>query len=112
MAEKISRITRISDALSNILKDDSADLVSSEIAIAWLDFGTLCLLSKTKIKIGEDWQAIGSEIRQDFQNTIEGRAELEKAVPEPYLTAILAVWDSKPVPSYSEVSDEGEITNG
>ena len=112
MAEKISSATKLSESIVKILKDDSADLVSSEIAIAWLDFDTACILSKTKIKIGENWQAVGSEMRQDFDNTVEGRAELEKSVQEPYLMAILSVWNSKPVSPLSEVSDEGEITNG
>lgn len=85
------------------------NLVSSEIAIAWLDFDTACLLSKTKMKIGDDWQSIGSEIRQDFQNTTEGRAELEKAVTEPYSSAILAVWATKSTAQDSEV--QNSITN-
>ncbi len=111
MAEIISKVTALSESISRILKDDSADLVSDETAIAWLDFGTACVMSKTKIKIGEDWQAIGSEMRQDFQNTTEGRAELEKAVSEPYLTAILAVWNSSSVESTEEIKTEGEIEN-
>jgi len=105
MAEITSKITALSESIAKILKDDSADLVRSEIAIAWLDFNTTCLLSKTKMKIGEDWQAIGSEIRQDFQNTTEGRAELEKAVTEPYLTAILAVWAAESTAQDSEVQN-------
>lgn len=112
MAEKISTTTELSESISKILKDDSTDLVSDEFAIAWLDFGTACVMSKTKIKIGEDWQGIGSEIRQDFQNATEERAELEKAVPEPYLTAILAVWNSSSVESTEEkIEIEGEIKN-
>lgn len=112
MAEITNKATALSESISKILKDDSTDLVSDEIAIAWLDTATACLLTKTRMKLDETWQAVGSEIRQDFQNTIEGKAELEKAVPEPYLTAILAVWDSNSVKSSEEkIEVEGEIEN-
>ena len=63
------------------------------------------------MKISEDWQGVGSEIRQDFQNTTEGKAELEKTVPKPYLTAILAVWNSNSVESTEEIKTEREIEN-
>ncbi len=48
---------------------------------------------------------LGEPHRKAYVNSESGRAELTAEVPEPYLSAVMAVWGEEPT-----VSDEPNIT--
>jgi len=44
---------------------------------------------------GKEYQ-IGQPWRRAYVNTLQGRAQMQAEVPEPYLSAIMAVWGETP----------------
>ena len=49
---------------------------------------------------------VGAPYRCAYANSARGRAELAQSLPQPYLTAVMAVWGDRPVMDQSISSDE------
>lgn len=67
--------------------------VEEIFVITWLDAERAVVSSSTKIKVGDQWLNVGHEKLQQFSNDSEGKGMLGNSVPEPFLTAIEAVWN-------------------
>ena len=105
----ISNISR-SNQLKNALTSEklTENKVDEERTITWLDENKVCFLSRTKANVGNEWVYIGDAEISEFHNTNESLKLLKSNVPEPFLTAILAVWE---IPTETKKIDEMEVSN-
>lgn len=100
MEETAVKKEMLSSQISKILTTSNKSAVHEEIAIAWLDAEKANILTKIKIDVGGTLYSVGNEIHKGYENTENGRNELLENVKEPFLSAILAVWD------YEKTSDK------
>ena len=106
----INKTNKIKAALTNAKFTENE--IKEERAITWLNEKTVCFLNKTKININGEWAYIGDAEIQDFQNTEEGIKLLKQSVPEPFLTAVLAVWDKNLIDDeITKILNQGDIKN-
>ena len=99
----ISRSSQLKTALTS--EKLTENKVNEERAITWLDANKACFLVKTKINVNDEWVAVGDSEIEEFKNTVESLKLLKNSVPEPFLTAVLAVWE---IPT-GKKSDELEV---
>jgi hypothetical protein len=89
VAVNISKTSQLKSALTN--EKPTEIEVKEERVITWLDSGKACFLVKTKINVNDEWLDIGNTAIEEFKNTEESLKLLKNSVPEPFLTAVLAV---------------------
>lgn len=70
--------------------------IITKISIDGLTTDKVSVSRQRHIKLGEYKYLIEMPCRTAFENSIKGREELLNKVKEPYLSAILAVWGTKP----------------
>lgn len=103
----ISNISRSSQLKSALTSEKlTENKVSEERSITWLDENKVCFLSRTKANVGNEWVYIGDAEISEFHNTVESLKLFRNAVSEPFLTAVLAVWET---PTETKKSDEMEV---
>jgi hypothetical protein len=91
----ISRSSQLKTALTS--EKLTENTVQNERAITWLDKEKVCFLVKTKINVNDEWVAVGDSEIEEFKNTVESLKLLKSSVPEPFLTAVLSVWEAPTV---------------
>jgi len=100
----ISRSSQIRSALTTEkLKEND---VKEEWAISWLDQEKACFLVQTKIQVNDGWTQVGETEIKEFKNSKESLKLLSSSVPEPYLTAALAVLE---VSTETKKLDKSEV---
>lgn len=85
-----------SNQLKNALTSEklTEDNIKEERAISWLNNEKVCFLVKTKINVEGVWIDVGSTEIEEFKNSVESLKILKSNVPEPFLTAVLAIWET------------------
>ena len=91
IAINISKNNKLQNALTS--EKLTENKVDAERVITWLDENKVCFLSRTKIHVNDEWVYVGDTEISEFQNTKEGLKLLKNIVPEPYLSAVLTVWN-------------------
>ena len=91
----ISNVSR-SSLLKTALTSEklTENKVNEERAITWLDTNKACFLVKTKINVNDEWVAVGDSEIEEYKNTVESLKLLKSIVPEPFLTAVLSIWEA------------------
>jgi len=87
----INKTSQLKSALTNEKLTEIE--IKEERVITWLDQDKACFLVKTKININNEWLDVGNTDIQEFRNTEESLKLLRNSIPEPFLTAVLAVWE-------------------
>ena len=87
----ISKSSQLKNALTSEKLTESK--VDEERVITWLDNTKVCFLNRTKINVNHEWVYVGDAEIQEFQNTVEGLKSLKSSVTEPYLSAVLSIWN-------------------
>ena len=89
----ISNISKSSQLKSALTSEKlTENKIQSDLTITWLDENKVCFLNRTRINVNDEWVYIGEAEIQEFHNMNEGLKLLKSSVPEPFLTAVLAVW--------------------
>jgi hypothetical protein len=92
IAINISKSSQLKSALTGEKLTESK--IKEERVLTWLDQEKACFLVKTKIDVNGEWTAVGDTEISEFKNTEEGLKLLKSGVPEPFLSAVLAVWEA------------------
>ena len=89
----VSKIHQLKSALANTRITESS-IVENRI-ITYLDEKKVCFLIRTKIHLNNEWIFVGESEIQEFHNTVESLKLLKNGVPEPFLAAVLTVWQKQ-----------------
>ena len=85
-------------------------VVNEVIAIDSLN-GQTVVINKTKfINIGDVDYKIDEPVVISFENSDEGRAALEANIPEPFLSAVMAVWNDLPAVAFASKVSKTSIS--
>ena len=98
----ISRSSQLKTALTSTKLTESK--VMEERSINWLNAEKVCFLVKTKINLNDEWVDVGSTEIEEFKNSEESLKLLKASLPEPFLTAVLAIWEA--------AKDKGKLIEG
>ena len=96
METVISNISRSSQLKTALTSEKlTENNIKDEWAISWLNSEKACFLVQTKISVNEEVVTVGETEIKEFKNTVESLKSLKNDVPEPFLTAVLSVWENQ-----------------
>lgn len=85
--------------------------IKEEIKIELLNQDSVSVVFTKYIEyVGQKLQ-VGEAVRTAYANSAQGRIELENQVPEPYLSAILAVWGDTATIVYPKPENKIPLTS-
>ena len=90
--ETITKVSQLKNALTSEKLTESN--IKEEWAISWLTTEKACFLIQTKINVNDEWLTIGNTEIKEFKNSEENLKLIKNDVPEPFLSAVLAVWEA------------------
>lgn len=74
------------------------------ITLDMLTSNSVSVIKQTYVEVGGTEYPIGEPWRRAYVNSESGRSALESELPEPYRSAVLAVWGDHP--TVSEATEE------
>lgn len=76
-----------------------------KISIDMLNTSSVSILKQQFVVVNGVSQQVENNWRRAYENSVSGRESLSTEVPEPYLSAIMAVWGDTPTVDNSIIQD-------
>lgn len=70
--------------------------IREEIKIELLNTNGVSVIFTKHIEYGGQKLQVGEAVRTAYVNSVQGREDLKKQIPKPYLTCILEIWGNMP----------------